>query len=478
MNKIKVTTTKKKFLADLYTPVGIYLRLRDRFRDTILLESGDSHAGEQSFSFIGINAIAGIELKNGKQIEFKYPNQDAQKEVITPGRKIADSIRNFMERFEFNEVANPVKTAQSIFGYITHDAVQFFETVKFKYSGSLDTPLIPLMRYRFFQYVIIISHYKNELYLCENKVTGVESQVEAVESAIHSRDVPRFPFELRGEEVADITDKTYLDMVQKGIQSCARGDVFQIVVSRNFHRGFTGDEFNVYRALRNINPSPYLFYFDFGDYRLFGSSPESHLIVKNGKAIIHPIAGTFKRTGVDEEDQKLAEKLKHDKKELAEHVMLVDLARNDLGITCDDVEVSSFCQVQYFSHVIHLVSEVRATVRDEVNPVELITSTFPAGTLSGAPKYRALELIDEYERNSRSYYGGCIGMIGFDGSSNHAVTIRTFLSKDNELHYRAGAGVTFLSNPQNELQEVKNKLGALTMALQQAQSTKDENIVI
>lgn len=465
-------------LADLYTPVGIYLRLRDRFRDTFLLESGDSHAGDQSFSFIGVNAIAGIEVRNGRQIEFKYPMQDAQKVAIEPGKKIADHIHAFMQHFEFKEVPAVVKTAQSIFGYITHDAVQLFETVQFKHSGSLDAPLIPLMRYRFFQYVIIISHYKNELYLCENRVAGVESKIDTVESAIRSRDIPRFPFELKGEEVSDISDKTYLEMVKKGMQSCARGDVFQIVLSRNFHRSFAGDEFNVYRALRNINPSPYLFYFDFGDYRLFGSSPESHLIVKNGTAIIHPIAGTFKRTGIDEEDQQLAAKLRNDKKELAEHVMLVDLARNDLGITCDDVEVSSFCKVQYFSHVIHLVSEVKAKVREGMNPVELLTSTFPAGTLSGAPKYRALELIDEYEQNSRSYYGGCIGLIGFDGSSNHAVTIRTFLSKDNELHYRAGAGVTFLSNPESELQEVKNKLGALTTALQQAQNTKDENITL
>lgn len=465
-------------LADLYTPVGIYLRLRDRFRDTFLLESGDSHAGDQSFSFIGVNAIAGIEVRNGRQIEFKYPMQDAQKVAIEPGKKIADHIHAFMQHFEFKEVPAVVKTAQSIFGYITHDAVQLFETVQFKHSGSLDAPLIPLMRYRFFQYVIIISHYKNELYLCENRIAGVESKIDTVESAIRSRDIPRFPFELKGEEVSDISDKTYLEMVKKGMQSCARGDVFQIVLSRNFRRSFAGDEFNVYRALRNINPSPYLFYFDFGDYRLFGSSPESHLIVKNGTAIIHPIAGTFKRTGIDEEDQQLAAKLRNDKKELAEHVMLVDLARNDLGITCDDVEVSSFCKVQYFSHVIHLVSEVKAKVREGMNPVELLTSTFPAGTLSGAPKYRALELIDEYEQNSRSYYGGCIGLIGFDGSSNHAVTIRTFLSKDNELHYRAGAGVTFLSNPESELQEVKNKLGALTTALQQAQNTKDENITL
>lgn len=478
MKKIEVTTVSKRMLADLYTPVGMYLRLRDRFRDTILLESADSHVGDFSFSFIGVNAIAGIEVKNGHEIESKFPGKEPAKTKLTGDKKLSDHVWDFMQQFSFNEVKKPVNIAQSVFGYITHDAVQFFDTVRFKHSGSLDEPLIPLLRYRFYQYIIIINHFKNELFICENKIAGIESRLDSVESAIRGRDVPQYPFDLKGEEVADITDQDYLDMVNKGIQSCARGDVFQIVLSRNYHTAFTGDEFNVYRALRNINPSPYMFYFDYGDYRLIGSSPESQIIVRDKTATIHPIAGTFRRTGVDAEDQALAKALKEDKKEQAEHVMLVDLARNDLGITCDDVYVSSFCQVQFFSHVIHLVSEVKATIREGTNPVDLITTTFPAGTLSGAPKYRAMELIDEYEHNSRSYYGGCIGFIGFDGSSNHATTIRTFLSRNNELHYRAGAGITFLSNPESELTEVHNKLNALTKALQQAQTTKNENITI
>ncbi len=479
MKKINVTTVSKKLLADLYTPVGMYLRLRDRFRDTILLESADSHASEFSYSFIGVNAIAGFEVKSSQKIECKFPGQDAFTQQIDSSVPMADVIWDFMQHFQFNDdVSMPVKIAQSMFGYITHDAVQFFDTVRFHHSGSLDQPLIPLIRYRVYQYVLIINHFKNELYICENKIKGQESETDLIESIIRSRDVPVFPFNLKGEEVADITDDDYLEMVRKGIASCARGDVFQIVLSRNFHRKFSGDEFNVYRALRSINPSPYLFYFDYGDYRLFGSSPESQLIVKGNTAIIHPIAGTFRRTGIDAEDQKLAEALRNDKKEQAEHVMLVDLARNDLGITCDDVHVNKFCQVQFFSHVIHLVSEVKATLREGVNPIKLITSTFPAGTLSGAPKFRAMELIDEYEANTRSYYGGCLGFIGFDGSSNHATTIRTFLSMGDDLHYRAGAGITFLSKPESELQEVRNKLNALTTALKQAQASSYENIIV
>ena len=191
--------------------------------------------------------------------------------------------------------------------------------------------------------------------------------------------------------------KSYMEMVKKGIESCHRGDVFQIVLSRRFRQAFSGDEFNVYRALRNINPSPYLFFFDYGDYKLMGSSPESQLIIQNGKAIVHPIAGTFKRTGDDEIDQKMAEELLKDPKENAEHVMLVDLARNDLSRMCDDVTVAHYRQVQYYSHVIHLVSEVRGKVKPGTNPFELLAKTFPAGTLSGAPKFKAMELIDNYE---------------------------------------------------------------------------------
>lgn len=478
MSKIEVKTVARKMLADIYTPVGMYLRLRDRFRDTILLESVDSHVGNNSYSIIGVNAIAGLEVKNTSEIELKFPNEDAAKEKLASDLPLVDRVWMFMSRFSFNKASRPVSIAQSVFGYTAHEAAQFFDTVKFNHSRAPENPPIPLMRYRFYQYVIIVNHFKNELYLCENLIDGVESHFDSVESAIRGRDVPRYPFGLKGEENSDISDDDFIEMVKKGKASCARGDVLQIVLSREYSRAFTGDEFNVYRALRNINPSPYMFYFDYGDYRLIGSSPESQVIVDNGMATIHPIAGTFRRTGIDAKDQQLAKALRADKKELAEHTMLVDLARNDLGITCEDVEVSSFCQVQFFSHVIHLVSEVKAKVKKGINPVSLISTTFPAGTLSGAPKYRALQLIDEYEGDRRSYYGGCIGLIGFDGSVNQAITIRTFLSINNRLYYRAGAGITFLSNPENELNEVHNKLNALTDALRQAQTTKNENINI
>ncbi len=480
MKKIELSTTFKKLLADVYTPVGIYLRLRDRFRDTILLESTDFHAGENSYSFIGVNAVAGIEITNNVEIEFKLPLNKPEKIGITKQRKVTDLLWEFTQRFQIKEhLKKPINIAQGLFGYTTFDAIQFFENLTLNHSSSeRDLPAIALIRYRLYQYVIIVDHFKDELFICENHVSGLESEIEVVESLIKSKDVPVYPFKTKGEETSNLKDEQYIEMVKKGIASCHRGDVFQIVLSRRFQQSFTGDEFNVYRALRSVNPSPYLFYFDYGDYKLMGSSPESQLIIQKNKAVVHPIAGTFKRTGDDDIDLDLADKLLKDEKENAEHVMLVDLARNDLSRMCDDVMVSQFCKIQYYSHVIHMVSEVTGKVRPGANPFDMLAVTFPAGTLSGAPKYRAMQLIDEYESSARGYYGGCIGSIGFDGSCNHAIMIRTFLSKNNTLMYQAGAGIVAVSNPESELHEVNNKLNALKRSILMASENYSEEISV
>ena len=475
MKKILISTKCTQLLADVFTPVGIYLRLRDRFRDTVLLESTDHHAAENSYSFICINAIAGIEITNTNSIEFKLPNQQPQRVVIDDVAKVPTLLFDFMQHFDTTSDRKEARFAQGLYGYTTYDAVQFFESIKLKSrkkefeESDYSSPAIPLMRYRLYQYVIAINHFKDELFICENQVQGLESEIGAVESLIRSKDVPVYPFKSMGKELSNMSDSAYVDMVKKGIQSCFRGDVFQIVLSRRFQQSFTGDEFNVYRALRSINPSPYLFFFDYGDYKLMGSSPEAQLIIQNGKAVLHPIAGTFKRTGDDETDQLETERLLKDQKENAEHVMLVDLARNDLSRVCDQVQVAHYREVQYYSHVIHLVSEVTGKVQKNSNPFQLLANTFPAGTLSGAPKFKAMELIDAYEPTSRSYYGGAIGFVGFDGSCNHAIMIRTFLSRDNKLIYQAGAGIVAASVPESELQEVNNKLGALKKAIERAE---------
>lgn len=458
----------------MYTAVGIYLRLRDRFRDTILLESSDYNAADNSFSIIGINAIAGIEISNINEMEFKFPNEEPQKKQI-PAETAAKELWNFMQTFEvMHSGTRQEKMAQGLFGYTAYDGIQLFEDIRFahKKESSLPDTIIPLVRYRLYQYVIVMNHFKNELFICENKVKGIEGNVELIENIILNKDVPVYPYQTIGDPLCNMSDEDYESIVKKGMKYSQAGDVFQIVLSRRYAQKFIGDDFNVYRALRNINPSPYLFYFDYGDYRLIGSSPESQLRVNQHKAFMHPIAGTVRRTGNDEADEIAAKNLLKDPKENAEHVMLVDLARNDLSRSGSEVEVSSFCKVQYFSHVIHLVSEVQSTIPLDTNPFQLLGSVFPAGTLSGAPKFRAMQLIDQLEPDHRSYYGGCIGYIGFDGNVNHAIMIRTFLSKENFLHYRAGAGVVISSQPQSELQEVNNKLAALTLAVQAASSVK------
>lgn len=465
MDKIRVKTKCKKMLADLYTPVGIYLRIRDKYPGSVLLESTDYHAAENSFSYIGIKPIAGMEI-NKDMLEYKYPEGKIEHVSLNERSKIPDHLMSFVRGFEPDQ-SSPIAVSQGLFGYTSYDAIRFFETLQLKGHPDEETP-IPMLRYRLYQYVIAINHFKDELYLCENQIEGVESEFEQIETLIRIKDCPAYSFSTVDGETRNMSDEDYQNMVRKGIHHCERGDVFQIVLSRRFQKEFKGDEFNVYRALRSVNPSPYLFYFDYADYKLMGSSPESQLIVNGKEAIIHPIAGTVKRTGNPDQDKILTEKLLKDPKENAEHVMLVDLARNDMSRFAKNVHVTEYRKVHAYSHVIHLVSEVTGTLPGNVNPFALLGACFPAGTLSGAPKYKAMELIDEYEPTARGYYAGCIGFAGFNGDFNHAIMIRSFQSRNNVLTYQAGAGIVSKSVPENELQEVNNKLNALRTALELA----------
>lgn len=468
LNKtIKIKTKSKKTLGDMQTPMNIYLQIRDKFRDTILLESSDTKNIDSNFSFIAINAIAGIEIKNLTEFEIKLPNENPEKKSLE-NENIPELLNSFSKIFSCEKTQDKIEeTAQSLFGYTSFEAVQFFENIHFKpQSKEVE---IPILRYRLYQYVIAINHFNDEMHLIENQIEGLKSELRTLEDLIKNKNVVVYPFQKTAEETSNITAEEYLNLVEKAQKHCMRGDVFQLVLSRRFEQKFQGDEFNVYRALRNINPSPYLFYFDYGNYKLFGSSPESQLIIKENKAIIHPIAGTFKRTGDLEIDLQSIEALKNDLKENAEHTMLVDLARNDLGKMGKNVTVTKLKEIQLFSHVIHMVSEVTAELPENTNPFQMVATTFPQGTLSGAPKYKALQLINEYEKDSRGYYGGCIGMIGLNGTCNQAIMIRTFLSKNNTLFYQAGAGLVAKSNPESELQEVNNKLNALKKAVEKAE---------
>lgn len=467
--KTKLTIQTKKLLADMQTPVSIYLRIRDEFGESALLESSDYHSSDNSYSFIGVDPIARIKVENNR-VTKQYPSGTIVEELLTEEKKLTDVFQSFANDFEISG-ENPTHT-NGFFGYTSYDTIHHFEDVKRDITKQQQNS-IPEFYYILYRFIIVINHMRNELTIVENQLEGEESKIEKLSNILHNNNVATYDFEPIGKEHSNITDAQHLEMIEKGISHCRRGDVFQIVLSRRFTQEFKGDEFNVYRALRSINPSPYLFYFDFGAFRVFGSSPETHCRINKNKAYIDPIAGTYFRTGDDEKDRILSEDLLKDEKENAEHVMLVDLARNDLSRNCNNVQVDYYKNVQFYSHVIHLVSRVSGTVNNGTSGIKLFADTFPAGTLSGAPKVRAMELIRDIEPEMRGVYGGCIGYIGLDGNINQAITIRTFFSKGNTLYYQAGGGIVAKSNPETEVQEVKRKLGALKQAIVFASSLKN-----
>ncbi len=444
--------------------MSVYLKIRDKFPNSILLESSDYHANDNTFSYICCNPIADISVKN-ETITQNFPDGSQLIHKISKKTNVVNRIHKFTKRFKIHSDTDFKFINNGVFGYMAYDAVRYFEDIKIsKKEGHQD---IPDIHYAVYQNIIAINHHKNEAYIFAH-CFNTETNIDEILQLITSKNFAAFNFSTTGETTSNLTDKAYKDQVELAKQHCARGDVFQLVLSKKFSQKFKGDEFNVYRALRSINPSPYLFYFDYGDFKIFGSSPEAQLIVKDEKAEIHPIAGTFKRTGNDEQDTILAKQLAEDGKENAEHVMLVDLARNDLSRHGSQVEVETYREVQFFSHVIHLVSKVTGKKHAETTTMQMVADTFPAGTLSGAPKHKAMQLIEKYETTSRDFYGGAIGFMNFHGNFNHAIMIRTFLSKNHELHWQAGAGLVSKSDPESELQEVYNKLGALTKAIELA----------
>lgn len=468
MSKIKFNTTYKKILADTITPVSTYLKLRDHFPNSLLLESSDYHSKENSYSYICCEPQFTFKVSGDKAFE-KHKGKQMKAFDLEKATSVPELLKNFVSQFEETEATFPF-TENGIFGYTTYDSIKYFEDIELK-SVEHEYKKIPEMSYSLYRFVLVFDHFKNELYLFDHQAKGFnlsDNSLDDIKLIIENRNYASFPFTTEGEEDSNLTDEDYKALVSKGKNHCRKGNVFQIVLSREFQQKFKGDEFNVYRALRAINPSPYLFYFDYGNYKIFGSSPEAQLTVRDGVAAIHPIAGTYKRQGSAKEDQIYAKKLKQDVKENSEHVMLVDLARNDLSRNSADVKVEVFGEIQYFSHVIHMVSKVTGKMNVESNTIQLAADTFPAGTLSGSPKYKAMQLIDEYENHSRGFYGGAVGFIGFNGDYNHAIIIRSFLSKDNQLIYQAGAGVVVESKEENELNEVNNKIAAVRAAIQKA----------
>lgn len=453
-------THHKVLLGDLHTPVSTYLKVRDLFPQSALMESSDYHGTENNRSFIGLNPIASISVSHGIAT-LLYPDHSREEIEITNTCSVEQMMNRFLSRFH---VTGEYAGYCGLYGYTTFNAVRYFEPIEVKDSTEAKNDA-PDILYILYKYIIVFHDFKSEMVLVEMAGGEEPSHIAEIERAIHDRNYTTYGFHPIGETSSTLTDEEHKANIRKGIARCLRGDVFQIVLSRRFVQRFQGDDFKLYRALRSINPSPYLFYFDFGGFRIFGSSPETHCKIEGGQATIDPIAGTTRRSGDKETDRKLTEALLADPKENAEHVMLVDLARNDLNRNCTGTHVAFYKEPQYYSHVIHLVSRVCGTLRKDTNAIRTFIDTFPAGTLSGAPKVRAMQLISEIEPHNRGAYGGCIGFIGLDGTLNQAITIRTFVSRNHELWFQAGGGITALSDEENELQEVNNKLGALKKAI-------------
>ena len=470
METFNYTTTSQTILADLYTPVGVYMRLRDLYPQSALMESSDYHDASNSRSFIGIHPMASVAISHGIA-SITFPDGSIERRPLSADFGSAEAIHTLIDRLH---VTGDDAKACGLYGYTSFNAVRYFENIPVKDETQAKNDA-PDILYIMYQVVIVFDHHNNQL-----KVVSLSGEQEIAEvlKAMNRGNIQPYDFHPVGEVTSPLTDEEHKANIRRGIQHCLRGDVFQIVLSRRFIQKYEGDDFKLYRALRSINPSPYLFFFDFGGFRIFGSSPETHCRIEkytksDGEmafmAYIDPIAGTARRTGNAEADRLGAEYLKHDPKENAEHVMLVDLARNDLSRNCHDVKLDFYKDLQYYSHVIHLVSRVSGKLDEGADPIKTFIDTFPAGTLSGAPKIRAMQLISKYEPHNRGAYGGCIGIIGLDGSLNQAITIRTFVSRNGELWFQAGGGIVAKSNEDYELQEVNNKLGALRKAIDLAE---------
>lgn len=462
--KYTLHTDTCELLTDTMTPVNMYLKIRDAYPESVLLESSDYGANDNSVAYICFNPIASFKVHN-KQITQQFPDETLVETAITGNVSVVDTLEAFAKRFDTDQQESRF-LSNGLFGYTSYEAVQYFEDIELnKKEGDVG---IPEIYYALYQNVIAINVFNNQAKLFSHCYQS-ESNLNEVVQLLKAPARDSFSFKKEGEPTSNMKDEDFVELVKKGIHHCMRGDVFQIVLSRRFSQRYSGDDFSLYRVLRSINPSPYIFYFDFGGFRIFGSSPEAQLVVQDGVAEIHPIAGTFIRTGNDAQDEARAKELAQDLKENAEHMMLVDLARNDLSRHGHHVTVEKDREVQFYSHVIHLVSKVTGQKKAATSTMQIVADTFPAGTLSGAPKHRAMQLIEDYETIDRSFYGGAIGFIDFKGNYNHAIIIRSFLSKNNVLHYHAGAGVVSKSNPESELQEVYNKLRALNTAMDKAE---------
>jgi len=468
----------RRLLADLETPVSVFIKLTQNGHPAFLLESVEGGEKVGRYSFLGVNPKGMISFKDN--IVTRTYDGDTTTWELPTGQDPLHALQAELERFHPVKVDGLPRLVGGAVGYFAYDIVRYFEKLPQTAKRDLELPdaafLLP-------DTLVIFDHAKHQLIILANAHnTGDSAQayqdaldrIEAITATI------RQPLPMiaptpspRGEQmVSNISKETYEDNVRRAKEHIKAGDAFQIVLSQRLSCQTTASPLHIYRALRALNPSPYMFYLHFGgDFTLIGASPEMMVRYEDGIATTRPIAGTRKRGKDEAEDEALAQELLTDPKELAEHVMLVDLGRNDLGRVCDygTVKVTQMMKIEKYSHVMHIVSQVEGRLRQDYDAFALLRATFPAGTLSGAPKVRAMEIIEDLEGTRRATYGGAVGYFSYDGSMDTCITIRSLVIQGDTVYLQAGAGIVADSDPASEYEESLNKARAVAVAIQYAE---------
>lgn len=474
LNEYKITPVFYEVLSDTCTPIHIYNALEQNEENCFILESVDNSQQWGRYSFIGINPKAEITVKNGTITH----TQGADIKTINPEHPIT-YLSHIMEEYRSPVFSNKPKLTGGLIGYFAYDTIRYIEkTVSNSPDNDLDMPDCHLFLY---DEIVAFDHLTNKTIIILNishqgdiaaQYQACQKRADEIAERLRSYVPLPKPRSAKKEIsiISNVTEEEFTDMVLKAKEHILNGDIFQIVLSQRFEIKNPPEPFDVYRMLRATNPSPYLYYFKNKAYQIAGASPEMLVNVTERIVSTKPIAGTIGRSILEEEDKKLEQQLLSDPKERAEHTMLVDLGRNDVGKVAKfgTVKVTDFMHIERYSKVMHLVSNVTGYLRDDKNALDALMAVLPAGTLSGAPKIRAMQLIDQLENKRRGLYGGTVGYLGFDGNMDTCIAIRTVLFKNNKAYVQAGAGIVADSVPEKEYLETKNKALAVINAIKDA----------
>lgn len=476
LNDYKTVPVFNELLIDSFSPVQMFNALHEAYDNCFILESVDNSNQWGRYSFVGINPKAEIRLKD-HIATFTTNNKKTETKVDNP----IDYISDILEKYKSPTFPNKPKLTGGLIGFFAYDMIRYFEkTLNHPPKDDLNLPDANLF---LFDEIVAYDHLSNKAIIILNihSDKDFDEQYELIKirkqeiTDVLKSFVPKIKEITKHSEInvtSNITKEKYCENVETIVKHIKNGDIFQCVPSQRFEVSNPPDSFDVYRMLRSTNPSPYLYYFKHKDYAFAGASPEKLISVNNGTVITKPIAGTIKRGLTDDEDYKNEQTLLNDEKERAEHTMLVDLGRNDIGRVCEfgTVNVTDFMYVERYSKVMHLVSNVEGKLRPDKKPLDALMAALPAGTLSGAPKVRAMEIIDEIEPNKRGLYGGTVGYLAFDGNLDTCIAIRTVLFKNDKAYVQAGGGVVLDSIPENEFEESKNKASAVLNAIEEAKN--------